>query len=164
MAAAWKLPVIFVCENNLYAISVPFKKVMMIENVADRAVAYGMPGVIVDGMDVIAVYKAAQEAVSRAREGKGPTLIECKTYRFRGHYEGDPKKGATYRSEIEMSDWEKKCPIANFKTKLIENSVLTENEAEDINQKCIKEIEDAVRFAMESPYPSPDEILENLFV
>jgi pyruvate dehydrogenase E1 component alpha subunit len=164
MAAAWKLPLIFVCENNLYAISVPFKKVTPIENVADRAVAYGIPGIIVDGMNVIAVYKAVQEAVSRAREGKGPTLIECKTYRFRGHYEGDPKKGATYRTEDEMSAWEKKCPIANFKTKLIEKGVLTENEAEDIIQKCIKEIEDAVKFAMESPYPSPDEILENLFV
>jgi len=164
MAAAWKLPVIFVCENNLYAISVPFKKVALIKNVADRAVAYGIPGVVVDGMDVIAVYKAVKKAVKRAREGKGPTLIECKTYRFRGHYEGDPKKGATYRSEAEMSDWEKKCPIANFKTKLIEKSVLTESEAEDIIQKCIKEIEDAVEFAMESPYPSPEEILENLFV
>ena len=108
LAAAWKLPVVFVCENNLYGISVPFKKVSLIENVADRACGYGIPGVIVDGMDVIAVYKAAQQAVKRAREGKGPTLLECKTYRFRGHFEGDPKRGGTYRSENEMKKWEEK--------------------------------------------------------
>ena len=163
MAAAWKLPVIFVCENNLYAISVPFKKVTLVKNVADRAVAYGIPSVVVDGMDVIMVYKAVQEAVRRSREGEGPTLIECKTYRFRGHYEGDPKKGGTYRSEAEMLDWEKKCPITNFKAKLIQKGFLTENKAEEITQKCIKEIEEAVEFAMESPYPSPNEILDNLF-
>lgn len=164
LAAVWKLPVIFVCENNLYAISVPIHRSTSVKNVADRAVAYGIPGVAVDGMNVTAVYKAVQEAVSRAREGKGPTLIECKTYRFRGHYEGDPKKGGTYRNEAEMLKWEKKCPISNFKAKLIEKGVLTEKEAEEIEQKCIKEIEEAVEFAKKSPYPLPDEALENVFV
>lgn len=164
LAAVWKLPVIFVCENNLYAISVPIHKSTSVKNVADRAVAYGIPGVVVDGMDVTAVYKAAQEAVSRAREGKGPTLIECKTYRFRGHYEGDPKKGGTYRSGAEMSEWEKKCSISNFKAKLIEKGILTEKEAQEIEQRCIKEIEEAVEFAKKSPYPLPDEVQENVFI
>ena len=164
LAAVWKLPVIFVCENNLYAISVPIHRSTSVKNVADRAVAYGIPGVVVDGMDVTAVYKAVQRAVSRAREGKGPTLVECKTYRFRGHYEGDPKKGGTYRSGDEMLEWEKKCPISNFKAKLIEKGILAEKEAEEIEQKCTKEIEEAVEFAKKSPYPLPDEVLENVFV
>ena len=164
LAAVWKLPVIFVCENNLYGISVPIQKATSVKNIADRAVAYGIPGEVVDGMDVIAVYKAVQKAVKRAREGKGPTLIECKTYRFRGHFEGDARRGATYRSEEEMQEWEKKCPIRNFKLKLIEGGFLTEREMEEIEQKIIKEIEEAIKFAKESPYPSPTEVSENVFI
>lgn len=163
LAAAWKLPVIFVCENNLYGISVPFKKVSLIENVADRACGYGIPGVIVDGMDVIAVYKAAQQAVKRAREGKGPTLLECKTYRFRGHFEGDPKRGCTYRSENEMKKWEEKGPIKNLKRILIEKKFLTMEEIEVIDKQCDEEIENAVEFAKNSPHPSKEEVLEYLY-
>jgi len=163
MAAAWKLPVIFVCENNLYGISVPFKKVSLIENVADRACGYGIPGVIVDGMDVIAVYKAAHQAVNRAREGKGPTLLECKTYRFRGHFEGDPKRGCTYRSENELKNWEEKGPIKNLKTILLDKKFLTTEEIEDIDKQCDEEIENAAEFAKNSPHPSKEEVLEYLY-
>lgn len=164
LAAIWKLPVIFVCENNLYAISVPMHKSTSVKNIADRAVTYGIPGDVVDGMDVIAVYKALKKAVKRAREGKGPTLLECKTYRFRGHHEGDPKRGGVYRSKAEMQEWEKKCPIKNFKIRLIEKGVLTDGEAEEIEEKCMNEIEDAIGFAKESPFPSTDEVLEDVFV
>jgi len=163
LAAAWKLPVIFVCENNLYAISVPMKKSTPVENVADRAVAYGMLGVVVDGMDVIAVHKATREATERARSGDGPTLIECKTYRFRGHFEGDPKGGGVYRSEAEMAEWQKKCPIEAFRTKLIESKVFAESEIEEIEQRCAKQVEEAAEFAKNSPYPSAGEVSKYVF-
>jgi pyruvate dehydrogenase E1 component alpha subunit len=164
LAAVWKLPIVFICENNLYAISVPMRKSTPVENVADRAVAYGIPGVIVDGMDVIAVHRMTREAVERARSGKGPTLIECKTYRFRGHFEGDPKGGGVYRSEAEMAEWQNKCPIKIFKTKLIENKIFTEKETEEIEQRSIKEIEEAVEFAKNSPYPPASEVTNNVLV
>jgi pyruvate dehydrogenase E1 component alpha subunit len=164
MAAIWKLPVIYVCENNLYAISTSVFRSTSVKNIAERAAAYGIPGVAVDGMDVVAVYEAVKKAVNKARGGGGPTLIECKTYRFRGHMEGDPKRGATYRSEAEITEWEKKCPINNFKAKLIENHILTETEAEEIEHKCTEEIQEAVKFAKDSPYPSPEDVLEDVFV
>jgi len=164
MAALWKLPVIYVCENNLYAISVSTSRSTSVKNIAERAAAYGIPGVIVDGMDVVAVYEAVKKAVERARRGEGPALIECKTYRFRGHFEGDPKRGAIYRSEVEMMEWEKKCPIKNFKARLIENGILTEREADEIEQNCAEEVKEAVKFAKESLPPSPDEVSEDVFV
>jgi len=164
MAALWKLPAIYVCENNLYAISVSTSRSTSVKNIAERATAYGIPGVVVDGMDVVAVYEAVKEAVNRARGGEGPTLIECKTYRFRGHFEGDPKRGGTYRGEAEMMEWEKRCPIKNFKVKLIENGVLTEAEAEEIQQKCAEEIQEAVKFAKDSAHPSPEDVLEDVFI
>jgi pyruvate dehydrogenase E1 component alpha subunit len=163
LAAAWKLPVVFVCENNLYAISVPMKKTTTIEHVADRAAAYGIPGVIVDGMDVVSVYNVFREAAERARAGKGPTLLECKTYRFRGHFEGDPKGGGVYRSETEMKEWKNKCPIRSFRTKLIGNETLTEEEVQDIERRIIEEIEEAAEFAQNSPYPPASEVRNSVF-
>jgi pyruvate dehydrogenase E1 component alpha subunit len=163
LSAVWKLPVVFVCENNLYAISVPMRKSTAVENVADRAVAYGMRGIIVDGMDVIAVHKAAREAVQRARSGGGPSLIECKTYRFRGHFEGDPKGGGVYRSEEEMVEWQRRCPIAAFKSKLVQSKIFTQDEMEEIEQRCIREIREATEFAKNSPYPSTSEVAKNVF-
>lgn len=162
LAAVWKLPVIFVCENNLYAISVPMKKSTLIKNIADRGVAYGIPSVIVDGMDVIAVHKAAREAVERARTGAGPTLIECKTYRFRGHFEGDPKGGGLYRSECELTEWQDKCALRTFRAKLIETGILTKSEMEEYEHSVVKEIEEAVEFAKSSEYPNPDEVKDNV--
>jgi pyruvate dehydrogenase E1 component alpha subunit len=160
MAAVWALPVLFVCENNLYAMGTRQSRVMMIENVADRASAYGIPGVTVDGNDVIAVYEATHEAVRRAREGKGPTLIECKTYRYKGHSRFDP---ATYRPKEEVEDWLRKDPIPRFKKKLLEKGFLTEKEAIQIEEEVVKAVEAAVKFAVESPYPAPEEALEDVY-
>ena len=160
LASVWCLPVVFVCENNLWAVSVPTSCSLNISNIADRAIGYGIPGVVVDGMDVIAVYEAAGEAVARARSGKGPTLIEAKTYRFRGHFEGD---AGAYRPKEEIEKWLKKDPIKLYKEKLLEMKVLTEKQTEEIDKKALAEIEEAVKFARESPFPEPEETLENVY-
>ena len=160
MAAIWKLPVLFVCENNLYAMGTRQSRVMLIENIADRAVAYGIPGVTVDGNDVLAVYEAARQAVERAKKGEGPTLIECKTYRHKGHSRFDP---ATYRPKEEVEFWLKKDPIPRFRGKLVEMGVLTDAEAEQIEKEVLNEIEEAVKFALESPYPEPEEALKDVY-
>lgn len=160
MASIWNLPVLFVCENNLYAMGTHQTIVMTIENIADRAVAYGIPGVVADGNDVLAVYEAAHEAVDRARKGKGPTLIECKTYRHKGHSRFDP---ATYRPKEEVEKWMKRDPIAQFKARLIEMKTLTEEEVNKIEQEVTATVDDAVKFAVESPHPAPEEALENVF-
>ncbi len=160
MASIWKLPVLFVCENNLYAMGTRQSRVMAIENVADRAVAYGIPGVVVDGNDVIAVFEAAHEAVERARSGNGPTLMECKTYRHKGHSRFDP---ATYRPKEEVEEWLKRDSIIRFKARLLEMKTLTEEEADKIEQEVVAAVEDAVKFALESPYPKPDGALENVY-
>jgi pyruvate dehydrogenase E1 component alpha subunit len=160
MASTWKLPVIFVCENNLYAMGTRQSTVMAIENVADRAVAYGIPGVVVDGNDVLAVYEATQKAVERARKGEGPTLIECKTYRHKGHSRVDPAK---YRPKEEVEEWLAKDPIKRFKEKLLQTNTLTESEIQQIEKEVSDEIEEAVKFAIESPYPAPEEALEDVY-
>ena len=160
MASIWNLPVLFVCENNLYAMGTHQTRVMAIENIADRASAYGIPGVAVDGNDVLAVYEAAHEAVDRARKGEGPTLIECKTYRHKGHSRFDP---ATYRPKEEVEEWMKRDPIAQFKVKIFEMRALTEEETNKIEQEVATAVEDAVKFATESPQPAPEEALENVF-
>ncbi len=160
MASIWDLPVLFVCENNLYAMGTRQSRVMAIENVADRAAAYGIPGRVVDGNDVVAVYEVAGEAVKRARQGNGPMLIECKTYRHKGHSRFDP---ATYRPEEEVEEWLKKDPVSRFKTKLFEMNVLTEREAKEIEDNVIIDVEKAVKFAMESAFPEPEEALQGLY-
>jgi pyruvate dehydrogenase E1 component alpha subunit len=163
LSAIWRLPVVFVCENNMYAISVSTKKSTSVKNVADRAAGYGIPGIVVDGMDVMTVHGVVRDAVKRARRGEGPTLIECKTYRFRGHFEGDPKDGGVYRTESEMHEWQHKCPVANFRRKLIENNVLEESEIEKIETECVEEIKEAAEFAVGSPYPNSDDVMCNIF-
>jgi pyruvate dehydrogenase E1 component alpha subunit len=160
MAAIWQLPVIFVCENNLYAMGTRQSLVMRIENIADRATAYGIPGVVVDGNDVLAVYEAAFKAAERGRRGEGPTLIECKTYRHRGHSRVDPAK---YRPKEEVEAWLAKDPIKRFKEKLIKFNVLTDIEIQQIDKEVAAEIEEAVKYAMESPYPVPEEALEDVY-
>ena len=159
LASVWCLPVVFICENNLWAVSVPTTLSLNVPNVADRAVGYGIPGVVVDGMDVIAMYEAAGQAVDRARKGQGPTLIEAKTYRFRGHSEG--VDGVRPKEEIEL--WMKRDPIPAFKNRLIETKVLTEKQAEDIDKEALAEMNEAVKFAQESPFPEPEETLENVY-
>jgi pyruvate dehydrogenase E1 component alpha subunit len=160
LAAIWELPVVFVCENNLYAVSTHVSKVMLPSDVASRAAAYSIPGVTVDGNDVIAVYKAAHEAVERAREGKGPTLLECKTYRYRGHSRFEP---AGYRPEKELEEWLKKDPIHRFKAEIVKMKVLTEKNADIIKQKVLDEIEDSVKFAEASPPPEPKDVLKYVY-
>jgi len=160
LASVWCLPVIFICENNLWAVSVPTSCSLNIPNIADRAVSYGIPGVAVDGMDVTAVYEAAGEAVARARNGQGPTLIEAKTYRYRGHFEGD---SGTYRPKEEIEHWMQRDPIKTYKEKLIETKVLTEKQAEDIDKEALAEMDAALKFAQESPFPEPEETLENVY-
>jgi len=159
MAAIWKLPVIFVCENNLYAMGTRQSIVMLKENIADRAVAYGIPGVAVDGNDVLAVYEAAHKAVERARKGEGPTLIECKTYRHKGHSRIDPAK---YRPKDEVEEWLRKDPIKRLREKLLQKNVLAKAEIQRIEKEILDEIEEAVEFAMKSPYPAPEEAVEDV--
>lgn len=161
MAAVWKIPVVFVCENNFYAMGTRITDVTPIENVADRAQSYGMPGIIVDGNDAIAVYRAAKEAVEKARSGNGPTLIECKTYRHKGHSRFDPGK---YRPQAEVEEWLRKDPVSRFKNILVEDGILTIEEVEVIDRQVIEAVEEAARFAVESPYPEPEEALMDVYV
>jgi len=163
LASLWKLPVVFICENNLYGLSIPVSKATAAKSISRRAVAYDMPGAVVDGMDALAVHEATQKAVERARHGKGPTLLECRTYLFRGHMEGDPKGGMTYRTEKEMSSWKKRDPLNTFKKLLLSKRVLTEKEATSIAQDVISRVDAAVKFAEESPYPPPSEAVTDVF-
>jgi TPP-dependent pyruvate/acetoin dehydrogenase alpha subunit len=158
LASVWKLPVVFVCENNMYGVTVSVEKSTSVKDIADRAIGYNIPGIKVDGMDVEQVYAASHKAVGRARSGEGPTLIECKTYRFEGHCGGDPAHG-TYRTKQEVLAWINKDPIRQF----LRSQALKAEEAEKIRKETILEIEDAVKFAMESPYPNPEEALEGVY-
>jgi pyruvate dehydrogenase E1 component alpha subunit len=162
LAAIWNLPVVFVCENNQYAESTPVSAVMLVKNIADRAAAYGIPGVIVDGMDVLAVHEAADNAVRRAREGKGPTLLECKTYRYEGHEIGDPWE--TYRSKEEVENWKKRDPIKNLRQKLIDDKLATSEELDKIEKSVEGLIDAAIEFGKHSPSPEPKEAFEDVFV
>ncbi|OAJ73518.1 pyruvate dehydrogenase [Brevibacillus sp. SKDU10] len=161
MASIWKLPVIFFCENNQYGMSGPVTEMVNIENIADRSKAYGIPGVVVDGNDLLAVMNAVAEAAERARRGEGPTLIEAKTYRYKGHSKSDAKK---YRTREEELDWRKNrdC-IKRLQDVLIEKGLLTQEQAKEIEQQAKKEIEDAVMFAEKSPMPSLDTLEEDVY-
>ena len=161
LASIWKLPVVFVCENNLYAESTPVEYSANIKNLADRALAYGIPGVVVDGMDFFDVYEKTREAVQRARAGEGPTLIEAKTYRFYGHFEGDP---INYRTKEEERRYWARDPIAGFKRRALAESLLTPSELEEIEKKAQAEIDAAVKFADASPYPDLEECLTDVYV
>jgi acetoin:2,6-dichlorophenolindophenol oxidoreductase subunit alpha len=160
LASIWKLPVVYLCENNQYAISTSQKKAMAIKNIADRATGYGIPGKVVDGNDALAVYEITLEAVNRARAGKGPTLIEAKTYRWRPHFEGE---GASYRAPKEAEVWKKKCPIRRLRKKLIDLKLLNPSQDEKIKVQITQEIDEAVKYAEESPVPRPEDALEDLF-
>jgi TPP-dependent pyruvate/acetoin dehydrogenase alpha subunit len=160
LAAVWRLPVVFVCENNLYNFSVHYKKTMLLDNVADRAAAYGIPGQVVDGMDLLAVYGAAGEAIKRARQGDGPTLLECKTYRFMGHSRFEP---AGYRSKEEVEAWKKRDPIPMLREWLLKSLLTSEAEFEEIDNAVAMEIEAAVAFAEQSPDPEPDDYARYIF-
>jgi len=160
LAAVKRAPAIFVCENNLYAASTHISHAMNIRDIADRAAAYGMPGAVVDGMDVEAVHAVAAKAVARARRGDGPTLIECKTYRFRGHSRGDP---GGYRSAEEHRAWLQRDPIERTRTKLIEQFGAEPARLAAIERRAQERVEAAVAFALASPEPEPSDTLTNVF-
>jgi pyruvate/2-oxoglutarate/acetoin dehydrogenase E1 component len=162
MAAIWNLPVVYICENNLYAMSVPWAKASKLPDVADRVQAYGIPGVIVNGQDVLAVYGAVSEAVARARRGEGPTLIEAKTYRYYGHSRSDPKK---YRTRDEERYWrDQRDPIGLFKQRLMDIGWLTEEQFNEMDKAAQGKMQAAVDFGQQSPEPPPDELYKDVYV
>jgi len=154
LAAVWRLPVLFVCENNLYGFSTHYRRVMLLENIADRAAAYGIPGEVADGMDVTKVYAAAGEAIQRAREGGGPSLLECKTYRFMGHSRFEP---SNYRTKEELAEWKKRDPITCMAGLLRGELGATDAELSAVDEEAQRLMEEAVRFAEQSPDPAPDD-------
>jgi pyruvate dehydrogenase E1 component alpha subunit len=160
LAAVWELPVVFVCENNGYANFMAFRRHTRIDQVSDRAAAYGMAGATVDGNDVEAVYDAAQEAVERARSGHGPTLLECLTYRWHGHYEGDPE---AYRTKEEIAEWKVRDPLGVAERRLEAADILDEETKQEIWNTVGQRIKDAVTFAEESPLPEPESALEGVY-
>ncbi len=161
LASAWNLPVIYICENNLYGMSVPFEKASKLKNIADRACAYGIPGVVVDGMDVLAIREVVSQAAARARRGEGPTLIECKTYRWFGHSRSDPR---VYRTKEEEQSWKDRDPILLLKEKLLKAELATEEELKVIEEGAMEVIETATRFALESPDPPAEELCLDVYV
>ena len=161
MASIWKLPVLFICENNQYATEVPFSYACGSPTVAARAAAYGMPGVQVDGNDVLAVYEVADQAVQLARTGGGPTLIECQTYRIRPHCEGMQDTG--YRTREEVEQWKARCPIGSLRHILLSGGTVTEAEMAPIDAEVKELIAEAVQFAEASPWPDPATVTEHVF-
>jgi TPP-dependent pyruvate/acetoin dehydrogenase alpha subunit len=162
MACALHLPIVFACENNEYGEFTPRDKTMAITDIVDRAAGYGMPGVIVDGMDVIAVHEAAVEAVERARSGGGPSLIEAKTYRFYNHH-GVQNLGLKYRSDDEVAMWKQRDPIFTLEDRMIENKAATRDRFDAIWAELRADIDTAIAFADESPYPTPDQIMVGVY-
>jgi pyruvate dehydrogenase E1 component alpha subunit len=161
IGAVWKLPVVYVCENNQYAQWTPQSEVTLVTDIASMSSAYGIPGVQVDGMDILAVHEAAGEAIARARRGEGPTLLECKTYRFHGHNFGDPQ---LYRTREEIAEWaERRDPIRRLAQYMRDEGLLTEAQDQAIQKRVAEEVQEAVRFAEESPYPPPDELYKDVY-
>lgn len=162
MACALHLPIVFVCENNEYGEFTPRDKTMAITDIVDRAAGYGMPGVIVDGMDVVAVHEAASDAVRRARDGGGPALIEAKTYRFYNHH-GVQNLGLKYRSDEEVARMRERDPIFTFEARLVELGTVTRDDLETVWDEVRADIDEAIRFADDSPLPSKDEVLTGVY-
>ena len=159
-AAVHKLPVVFACSNNMYAISTRFNKSSNNINIADRAIGYGIPGAIVDGNDVEKVYTETKKAIERARNGEGPTLMEYKTFKHRGHYEGDP---APYRPEEELDEWMRRDPIALLRNRLLDEGIATEDEVAAVEKKTDDEIKAALDFALNSPFADEASVLKDLY-
>jgi len=162
LASIWKLPIIFVAENNGYAESTPSHYHCSVENIADRAAGYNMPGVTIDGNDIFAVNEAAQQAVARARAGQGPTLLECKTYRFNGHFEGDAQ---TYKIAADQEKYQKeRDPLKLFRENVLARRSVSEGELKAIEDRVTAQIDEAVKFAEESPYPDVKETYTDVYV
>ena len=160
LASVWRLPVVFVCENNQYGFSTHYRRVTNIDDIADRAGSYGITGVVADGMDARDVYIKAGECIEGARTGKGPALLECKTYRFRGHSRFEP---AAYRGKEELEDWKKRDPISSWKKKLIGEMAIEEKKLKRIEEDAQKVIDDSVTFAETGPDPAPSAYRDYIF-
>jgi len=160
MAAVMKLPVVWVCENNQYGLSTHIKRTLAGESIAARGAAYGIPGVRLDGNDVSAVHAAAQEAVERARSGKGPTLIEADTYRWYGHGASDNR---SYRTREEEAAWKEKCPIRRYTAYLLSEKIATEEQVGALEKAAGQEVQEAIKFANESPLPDPAGVMNYIF-
>jgi pyruvate dehydrogenase E1 component alpha subunit len=160
MASVWKLPVIFVCQNNLYGEHTPYRMATNIEHIGDRGAAYGMPGVTVNGNDPVATWKVMGEAIARARTGEGPTLVECRTYRFWGHLMGDAME---YMDKDERKAAMAADPVMVYRSWLAENGHATDSELGEIDEQIVAAIDDAVEFAMNSPYPDASELYTDVY-
>ena len=160
LASIWALPVIFVCENNLYAGAQRYDEHTNVSNIADRAAGYAMPGVVVDGNDALAVYQSAVDARARAVDGDGPTLIEYKTYRWRGHGEADLQ---LYQPKEEIEAWQAMCPIPKLRGDMLAQGLISKDALKEMEKRIDAIVQDAIRFAEESPYPEPAEALEDVF-
>ncbi len=160
LAAIWKLPVVFVCENNGYAISAPISQMARVARLADRAAGYGMPGESVDGMDVLAVHAATTRAVQRARSGGGPTLLECVTYRFVGHFTAEKVRGIKYRTDEEIAEWRKRDPLVTYPGWLRQEGIC---DPAQVDAEVEAVLEEAIAFARQSLFPSPEEALEGMY-
>ena len=164
LAAVWKLPVIFLCENNQYAVTSSFKDMVAVANISDRAAAYAIPGVLVDGQDALAMHEAVTHAVERARSGQGPTLVEGRTYRYYDHSLGLGRiVRNSYRDDDEVEEWKQRDPLDIHRARLIEQNIATAEELDALEEHVKGEIEEAVAFARESPYPDPSEVWEDMF-
>ncbi len=162
LASIWKLPVLFVCENNRYAEATPFEFTVAGASVADRAAGYDMPGVLVDGQDAIEIHEVATQAVGRARSGEGPTLIEAQTYRYQGHFGADDPLG--YRSEEEEAYYKGRDCIARLRSHILDGAIATESELQAIENESMQAVLDATQFADESPFPEPEELMADVYV
>jgi len=160
LGSIWKLPVVYVCENNLYSMSTHVKDTTAVGDIADRAAAYSIPGVIVDGNNLVEVMDAAETAVERARSGQGPTLIECKTYRLLGHSKSDNR---AYRTREEEAAWHARDPIVHFRQRLMNDNILTEEQLNEIDADVDQEIEAAIKFAKDAPFPAPDGLEDEVY-
>jgi TPP-dependent pyruvate/acetoin dehydrogenase alpha subunit len=160
MASVWDLPMVFICDNNQYGMSMSVQRAMNIEHISTRAVAYGIPGVSVDGNDVLAVYRSVRAAVERARQGIGPSLVDNVTYRWRGHSKSDRN---LYRTQAEIDNWRARCPIARFKGVLLEYGVMTQDEVEAIDQAAKETIDRAAEEAATMPEPSPENMEDEVY-
>jgi 2-oxoisovalerate dehydrogenase E1 component len=161
MAGLWKLPVLFVCENNQFATEVPFESAAGHPEVSSRGAVYGMPGISVDGNEVLAVRAAAGEAVTRARRGDGPTLLECKTYRTRAHAEG--MGDFSYRTRAEVEEWKTRCPIRRFRDGLLEQNPALAGELDALDEEVARLVAEAHQFAVDSPWPEPASATDHVF-
>ncbi|SEP77955.1 pyruvate dehydrogenase E1 component alpha subunit [Virgibacillus subterraneus] len=160
LASIWNLPIVFICENNQYGMSGPIKNMVNVKDISERAQSYGFPGVTVDGNDIVEMMNTTHEAVENARNGNGPTLIEAKTYRWKGHSKSDAKK---YRTREEEKEWKDKDPIKRFAGVLIEAGIFTEEESKSLRSEAKQAVEESVDFAKEGPMPANEDLLSDVY-